>query len=144
VKKTGLIWGRRAIGVAGLGIAAISAIAVMFTEHRIMTLILLSLTYGGITFQQPIMFAVSLDIGGEYAGTMVGAMNTAAQFGSFITSLVFGYLVDRFGSYNAPFIPMAVLLAMGAWLWTKVDPSKQLAPASAVATQTIAVPARAD
>jgi len=144
VKKIGLIWGRRAIGVAGLGIAALCATAVMFTEHRIMTLILLSLTYGGITFQQPIMFTVSLDIGGEYAGTMVGAMNTAAQVGSFITSLVFGYLVDRFGSYNAPFIPMAVLLAVGAWLWTKVDPSKQLAPASAVETQTIAVPARAD
>ena len=58
-------------------------------------MILLSLVYAGITFQQPIMFAVCLDIGGPYAGAMVGAMNTAAQVGSFFSSLAFGYLVDR-------------------------------------------------
>jgi predicted MFS family arabinose efflux permease len=91
-------------------------------------LVLLSLVYGGITFQQPIMFAVCLDIGGEYAGAVVGAMNTAAQIASFVSSLVFGYLVARFGSYNAPFIPMAALLLAGAFLWLKVDPTQRLVP----------------
>jgi ACS family glucarate transporter-like MFS transporter len=66
----------------------------------------------------------------RYAGAMVGAMNTASQVGSFLSSLVFGYLVARFGSYNVPFIPMAALLFIGAWLWIKVDPTEQLARAS--------------
>jgi ACS family glucarate transporter-like MFS transporter len=105
VKKVGLKWGRCAIGVAGLGMAALCTVAVMFTRNQLGAMILLSLIYGGITFQQPIMFAVCLDIGGAYAGAMVGAMNTAAQIGSFLSSLVFGYLVARTGSYNAPFIP---------------------------------------
>ena len=39
------------------------------------------------------MFAACLDIGGEYAGVVVGAMNTAAQVGSFASALIFGYLV---------------------------------------------------
>jgi MFS transporter, ACS family, glucarate transporter len=76
------------------------------------------------------MFAVCLDIGGAYAGAMVGAMNTAAQIGSFLSSLAFGYLVARTGSYNVPFIPMAALLLIGAWLWIKVDPTEQLARTS--------------
>jgi len=83
---------------AGLGTAALGMAAVMFTEQWLGALILLSLVYGGITFQQPTMFAVCLDIGGEYAGAVVGAMNTAAQIGSFVGSVAFGYLVDRYGS----------------------------------------------
>ena len=100
--------------VVGLGIAAASILAVTFTEHWLGALVLLSLAYGGITFQQPTMFAVCLDIGGEYAGAVVGAMNTAAQVGSFVGSLAFGYLVNRYGSYNVPFFPMAALLLRSA------------------------------
>jgi predicted MFS family arabinose efflux permease len=74
------------------------------------------------------MFAVCLDIGGDYAGAVVGAMNTSAQVGSFVSSLAFGYLVERYGSYNVPFAPMTVLLLIGAGLWLKVDPSKRLVP----------------
>ncbi len=130
VKKVGLKWGRCSIGVVGLGMAALCSVAVMFTRSQLSTMVLLSLIYAGITFQQPIMFAVCLDIGGAYAGAMVGAMNTAAQIGSFLSSLVFGYLVARTGSYDVPFIPMAALLLIGAWLWIKIDPTEQLARAS--------------
>jgi predicted MFS family arabinose efflux permease len=72
------------------------------------------------------MFAVCLDVGGDYAGAMVGAMNTAAQLGAFVSSLVFGYLVEHYGSYNAPFIPMATLSVLGAILWLSIDPTRPL------------------
>jgi MFS family permease len=133
VKKLGLVWGRRSIGVVGMGAAALCLAAVALTGHWLAALILLSLTYGGITFQQPTMFAVCLDIGREYAGAVVGAMNTAGQTGSFVGSLAFGYLVDRYGSYQLPFIPMVALLSIGAWLWLKVDPSQALIPIGATA-----------
>lgn len=126
VKRVGLTWGRRSIGLVGLGIAAPCAIAVMFTHQWMAVLILLSVCYGGITFQQPIMFAACLDVGGEFAGAMVGAMNTASQIGSFLSSVIFGYLVGRFGSYDLPFIPMAALLVIGCFLWLEVDPNKRL------------------
>ena len=66
-------------------------------------------------------------------------MNTAATMGSFVSSLVFGYLVDRYGSYNVPFIPMTGLLLIGAWLWLKVNPAEQLVSGIGV-TQTAAIP----
>jgi MFS family permease len=130
VRIAGLKWGRRSLGVVGLSIAALCAVAVPFTEQRIAVLILLSFMYGGITFQQPIMFAVCLDIGGEYTGAVVGIMNTASQAGSLVSSVVFGYLVDRYGSYDVPFTAMAALLTAGALLWLKVDPTEKLIPAS--------------
>jgi predicted MFS family arabinose efflux permease len=62
----------------------------------------------------------------DYAGAMVGAMNTAAQVGAFTSSLTFGYLVERYANYNLPFIPMALLLLVGVAQWFEVDPTKQL------------------
>jgi MFS transporter, ACS family, glucarate transporter len=126
VKRIGLKWGRCSIGLTSLGISALCTIAVMVTRDQLGAMLLLTVVYAGITFQQPIMFAVCLDIGGPYAGAMVGAMNTSAQVGAFASSVTFGYLVDRYANYNLPFIPMALLLLMGAALWFKVDPRKQL------------------
>jgi len=126
VKKLGLRWGRCSIGLTSLGISALCTIAVMLTRDQVGAMLLLTVVYAGITFQQPIMFAVCLDIGGPYAGAMVGAMNTSAQVGAFASSVTFGYLVDRYANYNLPFIPMALLLLIGAAFWFKVDPRKQL------------------
>jgi ACS family glucarate transporter-like MFS transporter len=109
-------------------------VALMFTDSAVGAMLLLSLMLGGITFQQPIMFAVCLDIGGAYAGAMVGAMNTASQLGSLASSVAFGYLVAGSGNYNLPFLPMAVLLGVGAVLWLKVDPNRQIAAVRASST----------
>ena len=109
-----------------MGVAAACIVAAMFTHQWLATIILLSLAFGGITFQQPTMFAVCLDTGGEYAGAVVGAMNTAAQIGSLVSTGVFGYLVGRYGNYDLPFVPMAALLITGAWLWMKVNAAERL------------------
>ena len=113
VKRVGLRRGRCSIGVICLSLSALCAVALMFTSNAAGAMVLLSLMLGGITFQQPIMFAVCLDIGGAYAGAMVGAMNTASQLGSLASSVAFGYLVAGSGNYNLPFLPMAVLLGVG-------------------------------
>jgi MFS transporter, ACS family, glucarate transporter len=128
VRKLGLTWGRRSLGVLGLALSAACLVGAQFTQQWLGALILLSLAYGFIAFQQPTMFAACLDTGGEYAGAMVGAMNTAAQLGAFASSLMFGYLVGWTGSYDAPFLPMIVLLLLGAWLWMRVEPSQRLTP----------------
>jgi nitrate/nitrite transporter NarK len=85
--------------------------------------VLLTLVYAAITFQQSGVFGVCLDIGKNHAGSVIGLMNTSAQVGGFISSLAFGYIVDWFGSYDAPFVPMATLLGVGALLWLRIDAS---------------------
>src|SRR5678816_3494242 len=98
----------------------------MVTRQQLLTVVFLSLAYGAITFQQSGVFGVCLDIGGKNAGSMVGLMNTSAQIGGFLSSIAYGYIVERFRSYDAPFVPMAALLFLGALLWFRVDASKEI------------------
>jgi len=144
VRRIGLKWGRCGLGMLGLAVAAACTIAVMFTHSPTVALALLSLTYGAITLQQPIMFAVCLDIGGLFAGAMVGAMNMASQLGGFLGSLVFGYLVARTGSYNVAFLPMSALLLLGTWLWFRIDPTEPLTAAIAPTGLAVSLTAQAD
>jgi MFS transporter, ACS family, glucarate transporter len=126
VRRLGAKWGRRSLGLIGLGSACLFTIAVMLTEQQMLTVILLALVYGGITFQQSGVFGVCLDIGRTHAGSMVGLMNTSAAVGGLLSSVAYGYIVERFGSYDAPFVPMAVALFVGTLLWFKVDASQEL------------------
>ena len=128
VRRLGLKRGRRSLGIFGLGFAALCVVAVMLTQEQILTVILLSLAYGGITFQQSGVFGVCLDIGRKNAGTVIGMMNTSAQIGGLVGSVAYGYIVDKFSSYDAPFIPMAAVLSLGAFLWFKIDASEELIP----------------
>jgi predicted MFS family arabinose efflux permease len=90
---------RRRAGSAGL-----FTLAAMATSQPLMTIVLLSLIYGGITFQQAGVFGVCLDLGGRHAGAVVGLMNTSAQVGALAGSIAYGYIVERFHSYTRPFV----------------------------------------
>ncbi len=126
VRKFGLKTGRRAVGVLGLGTAAIFMAATIVATSGTWSLIFLSLAYAGILFQQPNLCAVCLDTGRNHAGAVFGFMNTAANAASAVSSVVFGYLVAYSGSYDAPFLPMLALLCVGTVLWLKIDPTHQL------------------
>jgi predicted MFS family arabinose efflux permease len=126
VRRLGLKWGRRIIGIAGLGCAGLFTVAAMLTRQQMLTVVLLSLVYGGITFQQSGVFGVCLDIGHQNAGAVVGLMNTSSQVGGLASSIAYGYIVDGFGSYDAPFVPMAALLLLGSLLWFRIDATEEL------------------
>jgi len=139
VKRMGVRKGRRALGVAALTAAGLLTIAAMLTRHQILTVILLSLVYGAITFQQSSVFGVCLDIGKKHAGAMVGLMNTSSQVGGLLGSVAYGYIVERFNSYDAPFAPMAGLLFLGALLWLKIDASTELSAELRVSPEPLLV-----
>jgi MFS family permease len=126
VRRVGLKWGRRAVGVAGLTASAMFMLATAFTANKVASVVLLSFAYAGSDFMLPVAWAVCLDVGRRYAGAMTGAMNMAGQLGSFASSVTFGYLVAWFGTYNAVLPPMAATLLMSAALWLKIDPTREL------------------
>ncbi len=61
-------------------------------------------------------WAVPMDVGGEYSGTVSGMMNMAGNIGGALSPTVFGILV-QYGSWVAPFIVAAALLVLGAAVW---------------------------
>jgi len=100
--------------------------AAVLTSNDGWSLAFLSLAYAGILLQQPNLCAVCLDTGKAHAGAVFGFMNTAANLASAIAAVAFGYLVAYTGNYTAPFIPMLTLLCLGAVVWLKLDPSRDI------------------
>lgn len=128
VRWKGAKAGRRALGASSLAVAGTFTIAAMIARRQALTIVLLTVVYAAITFQQSGVFGVCLDIGHKYAGAVIGLMNTSAQVGGLVGSVAYGYIVERFASYDAPFVPMAGLLFLGALMWLKIDASEELNP----------------
>jgi hypothetical protein len=53
-------------------------------------------------------------------------MNTAGAVGGVASSLIFGYLVQTIGSYDAVLMSMAGMLILGAGLWLRIDATQTL------------------
>lgn len=126
VKRHGLTLGRRIVGTAGLALSAAFMLGAAITTDKWMAVAFLTLGYGSMDCMLPVSWAVCLDVGKKYAGTVSGTMNMAGQVGSFSSSVAFGYLVTWFGSYNAPLFPMAALLLVSALFFARIDPTEQL------------------
>jgi nitrate/nitrite transporter NarK len=91
----------------------------------------LALCYGGITLQQPTVWATCVDIGKRHAGAVAGCMNTAGNLAGVASTLIFGFIVQRSGSYDAVLVSMAAVLLVGAALWLRIDPTESLRVRSA-------------
>ena len=81
VKRIGLKWGRRLIGTVALGAAALFTVATIFTQDKVLVVLLLACGYGCSDFALPTAWAVCLDVGHKHAGAVTGAMNMAGQTG---------------------------------------------------------------
>lgn len=126
VRRVGLKWGRRAVGLSGLGCAAIFTGATLLTDDKFLTVLFLAIGFAGSDFMLPVAWAVCLDVGGRHAGAVSGAMNMAGQTGSFLTSVAFGYIVAAAGSWDAPLVPMALTSLAAALSWLAIDPTRPL------------------
>src|SRR5207249_4107305 len=136
VRRLGLKRGRRTIAMCGLGTSALFTVATILTRDKYVALVFLALSYAGSDFMLPTAWAVCLDVGKKYAGAVTGAMNTAGQIGSFISSVLFGYFVRYSGSYDFPLVPMTVMLIISALLWLKIDATEELIPEVPLQTAT--------
>lgn len=118
---------RCSIGSVGLFLAGICMLAASVTPQWRVAVALLTAGLGFMGLMLPIAWAVCLDMGRDNAGAISGAMNMAGQAGSFISSVVFGYLVQWFGRYDFALAPLAAMLFLSGYLFARIDPSRQLA-----------------
>jgi MFS family permease len=128
VRRLGMKWGRRGVGVIGLSVATLCTVATILTTGKFATLLFLGLVYAGITLQQTVLLTVSCDIGKKYVGGVIGIFNTMCTFGGFVFSVSFGYFVTWFGSYDLALIPVALTLAIGTLAWLRIDATEELIP----------------
>ncbi len=129
--KLGLRRGRRLVGAGSLSTAACLVAATGLTSNKTTAVVLLSVGFGVMDLMLPSAWAICLDIGGRHAGAVTGAMNTAGNLGGFLCTVIFGYIVDRFQSYELPLFMIAAMLLFSAVIFSRIDPSESMLPAEA-------------
>lgn len=128
LKRFGLKTARRTVGVIGLGGAALFTVLAALSPGKTGALVFLTLSASGVGFNQSMTFPVCLDVARKFPGSMTGASNTITNAGAFLSSIVFGYLVQISGSYNLPLYVIALVSGFGALVWLKIDPTQELVP----------------
>jgi MFS transporter, ACS family, glucarate transporter len=124
--RLGLRAGRRSVGTASLAVSALLLVSMTLTRNHVVIVVCSSLGFGVADLMLPAAWAVCLDIGRTRAGLMTGVMNTAGQFGGFVCSVIFGYVVKATGSYNVPVWGVAAMVMIAAVLFTRIDPTRQI------------------
>ncbi len=124
--KLGLAWARRAVAITGFLLGAVAVLAACYAPDPVQSvwfscasLFFFELTVG-------VSWAIPLDIGGDYAGSVSGVMNSLGNFGGFVSTSSAGYLVKYFG-WNSIFVAIAGLAVLGAILYLKIDAGRRIA-----------------
>jgi sugar phosphate permease len=107
---------RRSVAIVGLLGCVVCIVPAALVEDPYAAVYLL--TGAGFFLECTIgpSWAVPMDTGGKYSGTVSGTMNMAGNFGGFLSPIVFGFLA-QYGSWQAPFIVAGALLVVGAAIW---------------------------
>lgn len=125
-RRRGLKFGRRCVGMIGMGLSSAVILAAALATEPTTAAYLLALGMGCKDLTLPVAFAVCIDIGGDRAGTVSGAMNMVGQLGAVFLGVMFGYVAHLTGDFNKPLYLVAFLLLCGSVLWLFIDPTKQV------------------
>ncbi|WP_041740997.1 MFS transporter [Collimonas fungivorans] len=71
------------------------------------------------------MWAIPMDIAPQYSGTASGMMNTGSALAAIISPVLSGYLIDRFGSWELPFVGSMILMGFGVLLAFRMQPDSK-------------------
>jgi sugar phosphate permease len=114
---------RRNLVVIGFLCSLVCMVPLLFVHNLSAASICLSLAFFFSEFTIGPMWAIPMDIAPRFAGSASGLMNTGTAFAAIISPLVFGFIIDKTGNWELPFVGSIGLLLSGAVLafWMKPD-----------------------
>lgn len=128
-KRLGLRRGRVLTGFASLFLAGVFLIAGVWVSNNYASAILIGLSGAMGAFLLGAAWGTCLDIGGDHAGVVSAAMNTAGQVGAFLSPLVVPYSMKAMGNMDVGAYIVGGLYLAGALCWLVVNPTKPIWPA---------------
>lgn len=126
LKKTGNLKKARSLMVSICMLLTLLSLIPLMMAHNIVVSIL-SLSAGFFFAEMTIgpMWALPMDIAPDCAGTASGMMNTGSALAAILSPVVSGYLIDRTGSWELPFVGSMILMGIGVVLAFRMQPESK-------------------
>jgi sugar phosphate permease len=130
---------RRNLVVFGFLCSLAFMVPILFLHNVRWAALCLSLAFFFSEFTIGPMWAIPMDIAPRFSGSASGLMNTGSALAAIISPLVFGYVIDKTGNWESPFLGSIGLLLIGSVLAFLMKPGEGLAGGSFTAVDQPAV-----
>jgi sugar phosphate permease len=125
-RRTGnLKLARRGVAVFGFLLGAAAVLPATFTPDAYACVRYSCLAVFGLELTVGVSWAIPLDIGGDYAGSVAAVMNTSGNIGGAISPALLAYLVRGY-SWTAPFLVTSAFCIVAAALFLKIDATRRI------------------
>ncbi len=122
---------RCGVALAGFLLAAVFILPATFTAHSTASVLYSCVAVFGLEVTVGVSWAIPLDIGGDYAGSIASVMNTFGNLGSAVSPILLAYLVGMYG-WNIPFLVCSLLCAAGAIFSLGINAERKIVNESSV------------
>lgn len=126
VRRLGLVWGRRVPCMISYGGAAITYAACFFLNDPLAIVALLIVASLLGDFGLGALWCTYQDLGGSFAGTVLGVGNMCGNIGAAIGISLVPRLAENYG-WSASFALSTVAYAIGGLAWLAIDPRRRIA-----------------
>jgi MFS transporter, ACS family, glucarate transporter len=116
---------RRWVAIAGFLLSAAATVPAVLAHDPKISVACYCVAFFGLEWTVGISWAVTLDIGGDYAGSVSAVMNMLGNIGGAVAATVVTYTAARYG-WNVPFLMTAGLCIIAAVLYLKIDASRKV------------------
>lgn len=107
---------RRVVAAPGFILAATFVIPAALIANTFTSILCLAASFFFLEWVIGPAWAVPMDVGGQFSGTVTGVMNMIGALGGASTAVVYGSLFNR-GLWVAPFLVSAGVMLAGALIW---------------------------
>jgi MFS family permease len=127
LRRTGsLRVARRLVLVVGLLGSFAFIVPTLFVHQLALVTVCLAAAFFFLELTNPVLWSIPMDLAPDHAGTAGGVMNLGFGVAGIVSPAIFGFLVDKTGSWVVPFAVSAGLLALGALAALRIDPENKL------------------
>jgi len=138
-KTNNLNRARRNLVVFGFLCSLVFMVPILFLHNVRLAALCLSVAFFFSEFTIGPMWAIPMDIAPRFSGSASGLMNSGSALAAIISPLVFGYVIDKTGNWELPFLGSIGLLLIGSVLAFLMKPGEGLAGGSFTAADQPAV-----
>ena len=120
-RRFGLRVGRGGFAFAALMVSALLLSAGVSSGSRTTAAILIALAAGAGDLMLGAAWASAVDIGGKDAGAVSGLMNSASNFGGFVSPIAFGWVLQTWKDWNSVLFVAALANVLAACCWLGIS-----------------------